>query len=787
MSELNGQILASTGSRVSQLLHEVSLATKVVAWFIVLLLNAGMLFYILLFALQQTNERQGAWLKSFICWLISEVFIVSSFVCIFQHLVVPAIVIKDIKFMKQRVLDTIRDYKDSLHFDKERGSADVTAEFDNNDSKFNAASTLFVSYRVAKSFPDLKESQIIRRFVTQWPRKSYKRRTQEVESSYNATGQAMGRSLAMVVMYLLGNLMNLPAGIQDVILQAVSTATVGSMALVHVRLYGILPLFVLLPTIVVACTIHFWVQSGKRKDIVKLAQSKPIGDIDIQERQKHPGDAGWQGNNKKSFGLKQSALEKFSRTSHSLSQEYQNSESSSSKITSSNSTSDSLSDNSIRRSEKVSNFQPIRRAVRYGESLLSEIARLHSLDEKRQLLAHHAQNALESIVTEDQEAGSKVNSASDNVGINSGSDSEVDERYTFNKISGVRKYSALNINNEAALLTKAHIRASDWVDGKLGNNDFNTVKPYDALDCIDGGLNVDTSASGSDSTDSDDTNNQMRLHRLKITQSLDRRKQKQKKSRPEMNNSQSFAAAPERSVGYIRRLMKEHLRSEFSDDSDGSFPQTSPQSSVESSLSYNSDESARKATFRTQKLRHIVQQPDDHPAPADELVLELISTPIMHLGLLKSIPLVSTGQETDVIELTQGVSENIFSSNEHEKSLPTTEESSSLVRQHDQTLSRIAQMREQIAQRKLNKLREKEILIAEKKEVKRLVREEEKQKAKSRKEKKDSKEGTPDSAATAEFAVRTESFANVSAAPSSTRGRMMEQRKLRLASTGNHL
>jgi hypothetical protein len=782
MSELNGQILASRGTRVSQIVREVSLVAKVAAWCFVLLMNACMLFYIFIFAIQQTSDRQDAWLKSFLIWLISEVFIVSSFVCILQHLVIPHIVIKDIKFIKQRVLDTIRDYKDSLHFDKERGTA-ATTEFDCDGSKFNAANILFVSYRVAQKFPHLKESQIIKRFATQWPRKSYKRKTKEVESSYNAVGQAIGRSVAMVVMYLVANLLNLPAGIQDVVLQALSTATLGSFALLHVRMYGILPLFVLLPTIVVACVIHFWVQSGKRKDIIKLAQTKPFKDMDIQERQKHPGDAGWRGNYSKSFGLKQSAGEDFGKKSHNSHNEDQDSKSINSNSVSSSSVTDSLSENSIRQSEKVGNFQPIRRAIRYGETLLSEIVRLHSFDEKRKMLARHAQIALESIGTEEHGPGSdKANSNSDNGNNSSGSENV--ERHTFIKISGARKFTSPNINNETDLLTKAHIRAADWGDSKLVDN---IVSPYESngtSNIIDfGAKNTDISASSS-STDSDDDNNQIHLHSLKITRSLEKRKQKQKQMQKkkqilaDANHAQSVGTAPNHSVSYIRRLMKEHLRSELSDDSDSSFPQISPQSSIDSSLSYNSDEPTRNATFKTQKLRHIVRQSDDNPILAEASDVS-ISTQIIPIpGSAESISL-AIHQDVNVLDKTRGITNNNYPINDTKQPVAGTEEGGSLVSQHGETLSRIEQMREQIAQRKLNKLREKEVLIAAKKVSKKLAREDVK-----KKERNERKDGNSSISNTV---TQSESLAGVAAAPLSTRDRIMEQRKLRLAGTGQHL
>ena len=56
----------------------VAPSTKLIAWVSVITLNMALLFYIFLFALGQTQARQGAWLKSFIYWFVSEVFITST-------------------------------------------------------------------------------------------------------------------------------------------------------------------------------------------------------------------------------------------------------------------------------------------------------------------------------------------------------------------------------------------------------------------------------------------------------------------------------------------------------------------------------------------------------------------------------------------------------------------------------------------------------------------------------------------------------------------------------------
>ena len=50
-----------------------SLTSKRVGWSVLISLNLGMLFYIFLFAIQQSGAKQNAWLYSFLLWLVRKV------------------------------------------------------------------------------------------------------------------------------------------------------------------------------------------------------------------------------------------------------------------------------------------------------------------------------------------------------------------------------------------------------------------------------------------------------------------------------------------------------------------------------------------------------------------------------------------------------------------------------------------------------------------------------------------------------------------------------------------
>eukprot|EP01034_Spumella_vulgaris_P047303 gene47303-biopygen7973 len=206
---VNGKILDNKNNRESSTQRRVAASTKLQGWVFVVLLNVGMLFYVYLFAMQQTAIRQEAWFKSFAIWLVTEVFFSSTVAVFITHFVMPSLIMRD----------------------QQSKETDASTE----DSKvFNAAEYLFVSYRLAQKFPDLKESKIIARFSTPWPPQSYQH-VIDVSKTYSKKFSALTKSASMVLVFLAGNLLQLPPSLQENVINIFSTAVVGYGALVHIQ------------------------------------------------------------------------------------------------------------------------------------------------------------------------------------------------------------------------------------------------------------------------------------------------------------------------------------------------------------------------------------------------------------------------------------------------------------------------------------------------------------------------------------------------------------------------
>lgn len=267
---ISGSILESKGSRDFITMKQVSLLSKIVGWCAILALNIGMLFYIMLFALNQAPRRQQAWVNSFILWLIVEVLFISTSLVIVCQVLIPMIVMKDITKIKRRLLDQIKEYHKKALRD------------DNNDEEisetelFNAANYLFVSTRLAKGeLSYLKESKIIAQFSTPWPKQSYQR-AQDVSKTYSRKFSALTKSGSIILVFLISNLLNAPPSLQDMIMQIIATFTIGYTVLVHIQLFNIFPLLVVVPTLIVGIIAHFWYQSGKANRKLRLAKLIPI-------------------------------------------------------------------------------------------------------------------------------------------------------------------------------------------------------------------------------------------------------------------------------------------------------------------------------------------------------------------------------------------------------------------------------------------------------------------------------------------------------------------------------
>jgi hypothetical protein len=204
-----------------------------------------MLFYIFLFGISRDGHHQAAWAKSFGMWLVMEILLVSSVMVLVMNVLIPLLTMKDLKQIRMKLIDTIVQYNQRIHTNAALESEEKVSE------TFNAAKFLFVSYRLAETFPDLRVSKVILAYETPWPRQSYLRTGKDLTQSYNRKFAAIYQAAMMMLIQVFSTFVASPAHLQDMAMQIVSTVLLGYTILMHVKLYQIFPVLVIIPTIVI--------------------------------------------------------------------------------------------------------------------------------------------------------------------------------------------------------------------------------------------------------------------------------------------------------------------------------------------------------------------------------------------------------------------------------------------------------------------------------------------------------------------------------------------------------
>jgi hypothetical protein len=298
---VSGSVLSSKASRdqsksrsLSRKLDGVSPFVKCLGWIFVFLMNMGMLFYVYLFAINQTHSRQSAWFQSFVFWLIFEVFVSSTGLVLFVHLLIPLLVLTDISRVKEKVLSDLISYRQSYLSDQRSSSGGGGGNEKCEESQqrsFNSAKYLFPSWRVASLCPELPESGFILKFSTPWPKKKFGNAQGEVANEYDQA--VILTALSRVLIFFLTPFLHFHVLLQDIIVQTFCTSGFGYLVVWSVQLSAIHPLLPVVPVLVVVlclCLLLRW-SSGDGMDLKKFEMVHPKKEIkSFSEHNTVPGD-----------------------------------------------------------------------------------------------------------------------------------------------------------------------------------------------------------------------------------------------------------------------------------------------------------------------------------------------------------------------------------------------------------------------------------------------------------------------------------------------------------------
>lgn len=194
MPYITGKIVSSVQQRSLFFEHskQYGMWRKALTMLYLVIVNAGLLFYILLFTLQQSGDRQVAWMVAFFTWLVIDVVLLSTMLIYVTDIFIPSMFISNLDNLRHRVVAALSLMKDR--------------SLQNNyqpQLTFDASNYLYTSKRVAKEFEYLPTSKIILAFSTPWPRRSY------------AKDESLSGVVAVILLQVFTTCMELPQPLQE--------------------------------------------------------------------------------------------------------------------------------------------------------------------------------------------------------------------------------------------------------------------------------------------------------------------------------------------------------------------------------------------------------------------------------------------------------------------------------------------------------------------------------------------------------------------------------------------
>jgi hypothetical protein len=183
---------------------------------------------------------------------------------------------RDVEKIKEKLKENVGSYRKTL---KNRNN------ISNNvcETNFNAANYLFISFKLCKLFPDLKESKIILNFTTPWPRRSYQHESKSVSKDYDKKMGVILRSFSIILLFLIGNMSYAPVVIQDLLFHWCTSALLGYGFLLLIELYNFSPILAILSIFSICLCVHFIVRS--HTTMKKLQPDMKVVNIDFLSKQ----------------------------------------------------------------------------------------------------------------------------------------------------------------------------------------------------------------------------------------------------------------------------------------------------------------------------------------------------------------------------------------------------------------------------------------------------------------------------------------------------------------------
>jgi hypothetical protein len=245
-------------------------------WIIICLTHLGFVIYMILFASQQSDSRQLAWIRTMFTYILLDIFLISTVKVYIMSFVLPIYGVHDMQGMKSKLNVLLHNFQQNI---LEKDLYLEKKQMDNHsEPKFNAARYFFLSHQVAKVFPDLLESQIILKYSTVAPNIMLQHDEvtdfEKVVSSHrilSACTRGILTSSAIIVRFCLQSQLA-----RDFFSQLLATGISSSVVYAHMKLYNVHPVLVAAPALLLTVLFHFIYTSNRARS--HLSQVMPITD-----------------------------------------------------------------------------------------------------------------------------------------------------------------------------------------------------------------------------------------------------------------------------------------------------------------------------------------------------------------------------------------------------------------------------------------------------------------------------------------------------------------------------
>lgn len=258
---------------------------KISAAITLVLFIGGMLFYLFLFALQQSASNQRDWWRSFLMWMMMDALLLSTANVVLTHYLLPSFSKNEVRVAENELKNFILKHQDIASSDP---STAVTATavaplphpVSTVNASFDSSEFFFVSKRVAREFPDLPESEWIQTYSTPWPRRSYanvKDVARQVEQHGSTVEAVVAHVLSFATVFVVvifTTYVRLPSSVRELFTEMAATSAIGYSFMFELMLYRISPYLAAAPLLLILFIVwrifceHYEHQHANRQSTV---------------------------------------------------------------------------------------------------------------------------------------------------------------------------------------------------------------------------------------------------------------------------------------------------------------------------------------------------------------------------------------------------------------------------------------------------------------------------------------------------------------------------------------